>query len=344
MCGFKNMNLPDPAVFYRFLKNCKNHLLKSIHFNINQELINQKVINKNHFIIDSKPIFAATKENNIKNPNRNIIFKNKKPKRNKEATLSYLCYEKLSNNQKKVFFFWGYRTHVIISKEGIPLLEETLPNNITDQEVAKKLIKKLKRLYKFKKGSFFVADSGYDFKEIYNLIIDKYKSKAFIPINPRNTRNPKSFSKNGIPFCDANIEMKSAGYHIEAKRTRIKYRCPFMNKKFANKYPNGCPIQHEKIISGKKYGCTKYVDITKDARASVIRDTLFYKKIYSTRQYVEQYFARLGNREFEHSSHYSYKVIKNLLTISHLSMSLIALAAVSIKRIDKIRCYKTFAA
>jgi len=344
MCGFYNMKLPDSSVFYRFLSNTKNHLLKSIHFKINQELIDKKIICKDYFIIDSKPILAPTKENNIKNPNRKKS-KNIKPKRNKDATFSYLCYEKLANNKRKTFFFWGYRTHVIITKEGIPILEETFPNNISDHKVAKKLFKRLKRLYKFKKGSIFVADSGYDVKDIYDLIINKYKSKAFIPINRRGTKEPKILSKNGIPLCDAHIEMKSNGYHIEPKRTRIKYRCPLKhNKKIARKFPNGCPVQHEKFTKGKQYGCTKYIDITNDARSSVIRDTDYYKKIYSTRQYVEQYFARLSNREFEQVSNYSFKVIRNHLTISHLSMSLIALAAVSMGRTNKIRCYKTFAA
>jgi len=153
-------------------------------------------------------------------------------------------------------FYWGYRTHVIVSKEGIPLIELTLPNNQTDAKVAKKLIKKLKRVYGFKQNSIFIADAGYDVKDVYDFIIDELKCKAFIPINPRNTKNDKTFSANGCPICEANIEMKSNGIITEKKRSRIKYRCPIKIKQkiLTEKYPDGCPINHARFVEGKQYG------------------------------------------------------------------------------------------
>lgn len=344
MCGFNIGNLPDPSVFYRFLKQTNNNSIKKLLTKTAQKLIDKDIISINHFIIDSKPVKANTRENNPKNPYRNNYNKEKKPKRNKKAALSYFSYQ-LLNNKHKNTFFWGYRTHVIISVEGIPLVEETLPNNLTDAQAAKKLIKRLKRIYKFKKNSIFVADKNYDVKELYNLIIIQMKSQAFIPVNPRNQQEPKTFGPNGNPICDANIEMYPNGIWFEGNRKRGKFRCPVkMKKSIASEYNFSCPVNHEKFSQGKQYGCTKHLDITNDSRSQVQRNSPYFKTIYKTRHFIEQYFARLGDREVDQTTHFSYNSIKNQISIAHLSMALVALAAVNINKKDKILCYRSFAA
>jgi len=234
---------------------------------------------------------------------------------------------------------------VIVSKEGIPLIELTLPNNQTDAKVAKKLINKLKRVYRFKKNAIFIADAAYDEKDMYNFIVEQLKCQAFISINPRNTQPEKTFGPNGLPLCDANLEMKSNGKCKDAKRERIKFRCPLkIDKIVAQKYPQGCPVNHPRFFEGKQYGCTKYLDITNDARAKVPRDTRLFKETYKLRTEVERYFSRLGNRDIEQTTYYKSKAIKNQMTIAHLSLSLVAYAAaILMKRPDKIRCFRTFA-
>jgi len=213
-----------------------------------------------------------------------------------------------------------YRTHVILSKEGIPLIELTLPNNQTDAKVAKKLIKKLKRVYGLKKNSIFIADAAYDERDLYDFIVDQQERlplncKAYIPLNPRNTQPEKTLGSHGAPICEADIEMRSNGTFTEGKRTRTKYRCPLkINKKIAKEYPDGCPIDHPKFTEGKQYGCTKYLDITNDARANVPRDTQKFKQTYKLRTEIERYFARLGDREVEQTTHYKMKSIKNQMT------------------------------
>jgi len=345
MCGFELGNLPDETQFYRFLKNTKNSTLKTIHKKHNKLLIQHGIIALEEFILDSKPVMAATKENNLKNPNRNTTNKNKIPKRNPGATLSYYSCQIVNANKKNMLFFWGYRTHTLVTKEGICLIELTLPNKITDQEAAFKLIKALKRRYGVKKGSLFLADKAYDVKELYDYIVHELKSKAYIPINPRNTKHDKTFGPHGCPLCDAGIEMKSAGRCKEQKRERIKFRCPLkMSKKVAEKYNNTCSVNHPSFDTGKCYGSTKYIDVTNDAKAMVPRDSKEYKETFKDRQTVEQYFARLGDREAEQTTNYGFTAISNQMTIAHLTASLIALAAaIHLKQPDKIRCYRTFA-
>lgn len=345
MCGFDFGVLPDESQFYRFLKDTNNSVLKAIHKAVNDLLIEKKVISLDQFIIDSKPIMAATKENNFKNPNRNTTNKAKKPRHNPRATLNYYSCQVIGGKKQNMIFFWGFRTHALVTKEGICLIEKTLPNKYTDQDVAFSLIKELKRKYKFKKGAIFLADKAYDVRELYTFIVEDMKSTAYIPINPRNTKNDKTFGTHGCPLCDAGLEMKSVGLCKEKKRQRIGFRCPIKaSKKFAAEHGNFCPVNNPKFNTGKCFGCTKYIDVTDDARSRVPRDSKEFKETYKGRQVVEQYFARLGDREAEQTTHYSLTAIKNQMTIAHLTASLIAVAAaIHLERPENIRCYQTFA-
>lgn len=341
MCGFKMGSIPDETQFYRFQKESPNSMFEKTHLEVNRNLVDQGIVSLDTFITDSKPVMAATRENNFKNPNRKCRDKKKKPKRNTAATLGYYSYQKLPGNNKSIFF-WGYRTHVIVSKEGVPLVEKTLPNNVSDAEVACSLIKKLKRCFRFKKNSIFIADKAYDIREFYNLIVNTMKSQAFIPLNPRNTQNGKTFSPNGIPLCEAGLEMKPAGVWTEGLRKRSKFRCPLKSAPKTHLYPELCPIENPRFAN--VYGCTKNLDITEDARSQVPRGTDFFKKIYRQRQTIEQYFSRLGDREVEQTTHYELRIVQNQMTIAHLSMSLVAAAAgILLKQPEKIRCFRTFA-
>jgi hypothetical protein len=345
MCGFDLGNLPDESQFYRFLSDTKNSTLKDIHYKLNELLIKQGFVTLDEFIIDSKPVMAATKENNLKNPNRNTKDKSKTPRRNPASTLSYYSCQVINGQKENMLFFWGYRTHVIVSKQGIPLVEKTLQNNLTDADVAFSLIKELKRRYKIKKDVIFIGDKAYDIRDLYTFIVDELKARAYIPINPRNQQDGKTFGPHGCPVCDAGIEMKSVGTWTEGNRDRIKFRCPLKaSKKVAAKYSNICPAKHPSFDNGKCYGCTKYLDITDDARSRVPRDSREFKETFKDRQIIEQYFSRLGDREVEQTTHYSFTAIRNQMTIAHLCQSLVAVAAaVLLKQPDRMRCYRTFA-
>jgi hypothetical protein len=348
MCGFIHGRLPDESRFYEFLKKTNNSKFQEVLHASGKILLTKDIISLDILIADSKPIKANTKHNNPKNPNRSLA-KSKKIKRNPNATLSYYSYIKqptATGSSKKFTFFWGYRTHVLISAEGIPLVEITKPNNITDDKIAKKLLNKLVRVYGQKKGRIFIADSGYDSRDLYDFIVKQIKAKPYIPINPRNKQPDKTLGKNGCPICEAALEMKSAGISPDGKRIRKKFRCPIKSatRKEKLKLPQKCPIRSKKFLERKCYGCTAYIDVTNDARAQVPRESSEYKATYNQRTEVERYFARLGDREAEQTTHYEYRSIQNQMTIAHLALSLTALAAVAILgNSKKMRAFKTLA-
>jgi hypothetical protein len=347
MCGFDTGKIPDASQFSRFLSSTNNHDVEELFHNSGKLLVEHKVASLDVLIADSKPIKANTKHNNPKNPNRSLD-KKKNIKRNPTATLSYYSYLKQPSGKKKKEFsyFWGYRTHVLISREGIPLIEITLPNNQTDGKVAKKLLKKLVRVYGQKKGRIFLGDAGYDDRELYNFIVDQLKAEPFIPLNKRNQQPEKNLGSHGLPLCQAGLEMKFGGISPDGFRTRKKFRCPIIagNRKEKAKLPKQCPIEHKHFCQGKRYGCTAYIDITDDYRKQVPHESKRYKDRYKERTGVERYFSRLGPREVEEVSQYKYRSIRNQMTLAHLTLSLTAVAAALVlERPDKIRCYKTFA-
>jgi len=345
MCGFDMGHLPDASQFYKFLTSTDTSVIEKLHHSVNQELIEQDIVSLSHFIMDSKPVMAATRDNNFKNPHRNVRDKNKTPHRNLSATLSYYSYQEVNGKKDHFIFFWGYRTHVIVSKEGVPLVSATLPNNATDAKVARKLIKKLKRVYRFKKGAFFIADAAYDEREFYHFIVHQMKGQPFIPINPRNQQEPKTFGPHGYPICEAGIEMASRGTWTEGLRRRAKFGCPIKaSPAVAEKHPDGCPIPHPRFFEPPAYGCTKYLDITHDSRAQVPRHSTLFRDTFCLRTEVERYFSRLGDREAEQTTHYKMRAIRNQMSIAHLSMSLVAYAAaILLQQPEKLRCFRTFA-
>jgi ferredoxin-thioredoxin reductase catalytic subunit len=347
MCGFNAGRIPDASRFSRFLTDNNNSEFENLFHASGKLLVKKGAATLDVVMADSKPIKANTKHNNPKNPNRKLD-KTTKIKRNPMATLSYYSYIKQPNGDKKKTFtwFWGYRTHVLLSGEGIPLIELTLPNNRTDGKVAKALLKKFVRVYGQKKGRIFIGDAGYDERELYKFIVEELKAEPFIPLNRRNRQPDKKLGSHGLPLCQAKLEMKFAGISRDKARTRKKFRCPIRaaSKKEKASLPRLCPIEHELFGSDKCYGCTAYIDVTNDHRSQVPRESKRFKDTYKCRTEAERYFSRLGPREVEEMSQYKYRAIRNQMTIAHLTLSLTAVAAALVlEQPDKIRCYKTFA-
>lgn len=342
ICGFDPNEIPDETVFYRFLKHTSNSIFQMLHQQINQRLKERGILSSNTVAIDSKPIKANTKENNIKNPNRNVKDKHRKPTADPYAALGYYCASNEQTDKKALHFFWGYRNHAIVdTKSGICLVEKTLPANVKDETVAKELLKELKKRYKPKKGVVVIGDKAYDTKEIFKFTINNIRG---IPIIPENRRNKKqrTIDKCGRPICPAGIPMAYNGTFSDSNRTRAKFRCPALcSKKSRQIYT--CPIDHPKFTEGKRYGCTAYITVTQDERALVNRYSETFQKLYEKRQSVELYFARLQALRVEIPLFFNQRSVANATTVAHIALSAVALAAIALKRPHKIRSYRTFA-
>lgn len=343
LCGFRNQMIPHDSQFYRFLKKTNHSVIEDLFYRANKTLIEEDVLSLNITAVDSKPIKALTKHNNSKNPRRELKNKNKKIKRNPKATLGYYSYVTTDDpqTQKKHFtFFWGYRSHAIVdATSGLVIVEGTYPNNMSDEKIARKLYKKLKRLYKPKKGMIVIGDKAYDIRDFYTFVVKQIKAEPIIPINPRNTQPDLKYPEKGHRICQAGLEMIPNGIFKDGNRLRLKERCPLKaSKEIAGKYPTGCPCSNLKFNG---YGCTAYQDLTDDARSKVQRDTPRFKNLYAKRFAVEQTFSRLQELKIEEARHYSLTAIRNANTIDYLALALVALVAVRLKKPEKIRCFRT---
>jgi hypothetical protein len=344
LCGFRNQMIPHDSQFYRFLKKTNHSVIENLLYRANKTLIEEDVLSLNITAVDSKPIKALTKHNNPKNPRRELKNKNKKIKRSPKATLGYYSYVTADDpqTQKKHFtFFWGYRSHAIVdATSGLVIVEGTYPNNMSDEKIARKLYKKLKRLYKPKKGMIVIGDKAYDIRDFYTFVVKQIKAEPIIPINPRNTQPDLKYSEKGHRICQAGLEMIPNGIFKDKNRLRLKERCPLKaSKEIAGKYPTGCPCSNPKFNG---YGCTAYQDLTDDARSKVQRNTPRFKNLYAKRFVVEQTFSRLQELKIEEARHYSLTAIRNANTIDYLALALVALVAVRLKKPEKIRCFRTF--
>jgi hypothetical protein len=347
MCGFEPGKLPDASQFSRFLSGTRVSEIEETLHRSAKLLIENGHASADVVIGDSKPVKAYTKHNNPKNPNRSLD-KTKKIRRNPAASLGYYSYIKQpsADFHKHFSFFWGYRTHVLISREGIVLVEITKPNNVADKTIVKALLRKLKRVYGQRKGRKIILDAAYDFNDIYNFIAAEMKAKPYIALNPRYKNPVENFDPMGRPICEARLSMKFSGTTREEKRVRMKYRCPIKtaSKKERQELPGECPISHSLFSTGKCYGCTAYVDTNGEERSSVQRLSKNFKDTFKLRTGVERYFSRLGPREFEDTTLCDYRSVRNQMTIAHLTLNLVAVAAtIVLGQPAKIRCHKTFA-
>ena len=79
----------------------------------------------------------------------------------------------------------------------------TTPGNIADSSVAAEILASADQTISLKECAF-LADKGYDAKSIYNTVKAVYDGEAFIPLNPRGTKDSRALSA-GNPVCEAGL-------------------------------------------------------------------------------------------------------------------------------------------
>lgn len=341
-CGFRFF--PNKERLSHFLKYTSHELFQNIRENLIKELLRSGEIKGKYLSTDSCPVKSPVKENNLKTNVKDRFNKNKIPKTDKDARLgAYVVYPA----NKKVQFFWGYRSHIINDAESeLPLAEITKPANVHEATLLIPQLKYLKKKFKLLPKAV-IADSGFDSTNIIDYVAKELKAKPVIARNPRGAKNPKvKISSKGIPICLAGFEMVSRGkfYDKEQNRMRHKFICPIKaGKKFARKLGWFCPWNHPKFYSNR-YGCTTNIRLKTDTS---IRDNIDYgsqtfKKLYALRTSSERIFSRLLVFSMQRSSIKGLHTTANLCSLGHISVLAVALAAVKSGNKHKLRFIKSF--
>lgn len=322
-CGFDIMKpLPSYWTYDRFLKQLDNRELKSIMAQQVKKLYELGIVDASFIGLDSTPIAANTKQNNPKSFASDKFKPENHPKADRDCALGVHSASN-QHDERRYEFYWGYKNHVLVDCiSGLPIFELTTPANIADSSVAIEILAAADAVIPLKECSF-LADKGYDAKEIYNTVRTIYNGEAFIPLNKRRAKSPR-FLATGTPVCDAGLAMRRDGKSFDRGRVRQKYCCPFRQSK-----SGVCPCNHQKWNNGKKnQGCIKYKTIPSDYRLAIDRECISFKRTYVLRTECERYNSRFKASGQERLWVRNANSAANLNSLAHISALAVALAAV----------------
>ena len=335
-CGFDiTKPLPSYWTFDRFIRELKHQTLQEIMGNQVQKLYALGILDASFIGLDSTPVAASTAQNNPKSFLKNKFSKDNHPKNDPDCALGVHTASN-QHNEKNFAYYWGYKNHVLVDCiSGLPVWELTTPANISDSSVTERILAEANQVIPVLECTF-IADKAYDVKAIYNLVRNVYQGDAVIPLNSRNTKDPKKLP-SGHPICPAGLAMNKDGKTTDRGRTRQKFCCPFRQSKSSS-----CPCNHKNWNNGRKNrGCTKYVTVPDDYRLSIDRDCLSFKRTYALRSECERYNSRFKASGQERLWVHNGNSIANLNTIAHIAALTIALAAVASKRKASYRSLKS---
>jgi hypothetical protein len=342
-CGF-NILKPLPSVerFSEFLRDKDNNALQKIRIQLAHELIPMGLIRGNYLSIDSCPLLANVKENNLKTNVKDRFNKERICKGDPDARLGVMVT--FSKSKKEISYFWGYRNHVVIdAKEELPVWEITKPANVQDSVMFIPIFNLMQQEFQFDVHAV-MADGIYDSASILNHIITTLKAKPRIARNPRNTKDPpeRKFSKAGNPFCEAQLEMLARGtfYDKVQNRWRRKWVCPIHHSKKIARNFFVCPVFHPKFFSQK--GCYAYIRVDDDIRNQIDYGSESFKKDFNMRTGSERVFSRLLSICMQNAPVIGLKATANYVTIAHITVLLVALTAAKSNMKHKIRFIKSF--
>jgi hypothetical protein len=301
--GFKD-SIPDNSQFYRFINSFDPENIRKLLTQVNKKYYGQNL--PKIIAVDSKPIKANTKHNNPKAFRRNLSDKTQKPKRNESATLSYFSKSNDEKNGKEtIFFFWGYRIHLIVDAENDnPLMFKLEPNNKKDDKIVvdlyTKFIEHFPDLYRSKISQ--LADKGYYAENVFSSFDLLFDGKSYIP-------RKRNFDEKipQIPVCKNNLKMKyhSNWFEEKQKRFRVKFVCPMKDK---------CD-KSEKT-------CYKYLQVRKPYNGEVNQMSPEFKSFYPKRQFVERVNAYLQNLRWENPKNFFINGIENIIGFALLGKAL----------------------
>lgn len=339
MLGFNINSLPPVERFSSFLRNTEPSLLQTVRNNLVIDLIKLKVIKGKYLSIDSCAIPANVKENNLKTSCKDRFDKTKIPPGDPDCRLGVLIHYP-NEFKKEINYFWGYRNHVICDlPQELPVIEKTLPANVSEQTMFIPLFDRLQKEFNFKPKAV-LGDSMYDVEYILKYIIDDLHAQPIIPFNPRRGLNFQfKTSTSGARICIAGFDMLYWGKFKDRGRERLKFVCPIIHsKKFRTIHPF-CPWMHPKFIKGT--GCTAYLRCDEDIRKSIDYGSKHFKKLYNLRTGEERIFSRLLSICMQEPSVIGLNATANHCTLAHITCLLVAKVAALTKNLDKIRFIKS---
>jgi hypothetical protein len=143
-------------------------------------------------------------------------------------------------------------------------------------------------------------------------------------------------------LCPANLEMFRRG-KMTPRRTGITYQqysCPIHYGRVKPQQLLICPAAHPKFL--KQKGCNYLLRVTPSIRSQIPYGSDSFRELYRERTAVERVFSRLLTVAMQDMPTRGLIAAKNLCTIAHITVLLVALTAHRQGHSDQLAFVRTF--
>jgi len=334
---------PVPSVerFSDWLRSTENEQLQKIRIGLVRCLLSEHALKGRILALDSCPILSPVRENNLKTAVRDRFNKVRFPKADSTARLGVLASYARPESRKTIFF-WGYRNHIVADTETeLPLWEQTEPADRKDSQMAIQLLASLTSTIVLTIEAV-CADSAYDSEAILQVIVDQLHAQPIVARHPRHQSNPEFRIKGPVVLCPANLEMFRRG-KMTPRRTGITYQqysCPIHYGRVKPQQLLTCPAAHPKFL--KQKGCNYLLRVTPSIRSQIPYGSDSFRELYRERTAVERVFSRLLTVAMQDMPTRGLIAAKNLCTIAHITVLLVALTAYRQGHSDQLTFVRTF--
>ena len=290
--------------------------------------------------LNSCPILSPVCENNLKTAVRDRFNKQRYPQVDPTARLGVLA-SYARPESRKVIFFWGYRNHTLVDTETeLPLWECTEPADRKDSAMAIPLLQTLTTAVPLPIEAV-CADCSYDTEAFLRFIVDKLHAQPTVAAHPRHQSNAEFRVQGPALICPAELEMFRRG-KVTPRRSGITYQqcsCPVYSDRTVPQRFLMCPIAHPKFF--KQKGCNYLVRLTPTIRSQIPYGSEAFRQLYRQRTAVERVFSRLLSFAMQLPTR-GLQSVKNLCTIAHITVLLVALAAHRRGRPDRLTFVRSY--
>jgi transposase len=280
LCGFNYLKTPSNGTFTNFRDRLGDDIFYEILHNLIAQAIVLKVIRGGDTAIDSTHIWAYANQFGRKTCGC---------KGKCDCPHSYSDADATWGAKSKDYFFFGYKVHLLVDATSqLPLEVKVTPGHESDSLQAKPLLKGVRKKHPQVNIETSAMDSAYDSHENYRFAIKEAHIAPIIALNPRGgvdalTANSLQLTQDGSYTCPAGHKVIYWGR--EAKRGRLKFRCPAAVGK--------CECLFRATCSPSPYGRTFYLNTERDYRliGLIPRGTALWEKKYARRTSIERAYS-----------------------------------------------------
>ena len=213
-------------------------------------LAGSSLIDTSFIGLNSTPVFTNTFQNNPKYFRKNKFHLDSQPKADEYCRLGVHTASN-QTNEKNYKLYWGYKNHVLVDCiSGLPIYKTTTTAYIHDSVVTLDILANT-HLFLPVTECIFLADKGYDVKNIYNQVHTFYHDECIILLNKHNTKDPKHLPHRN-PVCNDGLDMWKDGRFPNRRRTRQKFCYPLKSSKTYE-----CPCHYKNFYNGKNTGAAQ---------------------------------------------------------------------------------------